>query len=389
MKKILLIVCLIIFSLCCAQAIYSITSLKKVKNVHVLTKGNTYITLAWNKVKHATKYKINVLNRNKNQIRTVKTENLKKRIENLTRNEVYYFKLCAKKGKISGPWSDLKKIRTTNLNENNNLNSNININSNTNTPLPTIDFSTNAYSGTENGGLITITVNTSATSNNDIASNYATTDNTALAGTDYTLASGTITIQAGSTSTTFTINPISDIDNESDETLTVSLSDPSQATLADVNNPATVTIADDDSLTVSSPNFTNNGAIPVDFTCDGSDINPELNWISAPTGTQSFILIVRDIDASDFMHWGVKDISSSTASVAQNNIPTGGTELFNDFAIMGYNGPCPPGNENHRYQWEIYALSTNHIEASTIAELENNMQEYILEQHYITGTYGS
>ncbi|MFA6027664.1 MAG: YbhB/YbcL family Raf kinase inhibitor-like protein [Patescibacteria group bacterium] len=382
MKKILLFVCLINLAFFYAPKADSITVLKKVSNVHVLVKDNTSVTLAWNKVTNAENYKIKVLNRNKGLIKIVSTKNLRKKINNLTRNKVYYFKVRAKKGEITGPWSDLKKVRTANTDDE------IEEEEITET-TPTLDFSANAYSGNESAVSIDVAINISAASSNNITVSYATSDNTAISGSDYTSATGTLTIPSGATSATLSLSLVQDIDNENNETFYITLSNPSGATLASINNPATITVVDDDSLTISSPAFADNGSIPVEFTCDGSDVNPELNWISAPAGTQSFVIIVRDIDASNFMHWGVKNISSSASSVSQNSVPSGGTELPNDFSLTQYSGPCPPGGENHRYQWEIYALNTATVTASTISELETNMQGNIIEQDYITGTYGS
>jgi len=53
---------------------------------------------------------------------------------------------------------------------------------------------------------------------------YATTDGTATAGSDYTAASGTLTIPAGSTSGTITVHAKGDTTFEPDETFTVTLS---------------------------------------------------------------------------------------------------------------------------------------------------------------------
>ena len=48
---------------------------------------------------------------------------------------------------------------------------------------------------------------------------------------------------------------------------------------------------------ISSPSFSNGGKIPTKFTCDGTDVSPELIWTAEPPGTQSFTLIADDPDA--------------------------------------------------------------------------------------------
>src|SRR5260370_11528940 len=60
-------------------------------------------------------------------------------------------------------------------------------------------------------------------------------------------------------------------------------------------------------LTVTSKSFPSNGAIPVDYTCDGADRSPQLTWSAPPQGTLSFTILVDDPDApgGDFTHWVV------------------------------------------------------------------------------------
>ncbi|EKD76612.1 MAG: hypothetical protein ACD_43C00046G0001, partial [uncultured bacterium] len=204
----------------------------------------------------------------------------------------------------------------------------------------------------------------------------------------YTAASGTLTFAASDTSETFTVTPTSDTTNESNETITVTLATASGATIGSTNNPATITLTDNDSLTISSPSFTDGGNIPVTFTCNGSDVSPALNWVSTPSGTQSFYLQVRDIDADNFVHWAVKNISASSTGVAQDAVPTSGVEFFNDFGLTGWGGPCPPVEDGaHTYQFTIYALDTATLSSSTVSEALTELSTHILEQHSITGEY--
>jgi len=50
-------------------------------------------------------------------------------------------------------------------------------------------------------------------------------------------------------------------------------------------------------LTITSPAFESNKAIPSKYTCDGDDVNPTLNIEGIPEGTKSLVLIVDDPDA--------------------------------------------------------------------------------------------
>ena len=73
---------------------------------------------------------------------------------------------------------------------------------------------------------------------------YATADGTAAAGEDYEAVSGTLAFAAGETEKTVSVRTTDDSMNEEDETFTLTLSSPANATLGDA--VATGTIADDD-----------------------------------------------------------------------------------------------------------------------------------------------
>ena len=73
---------------------------------------------------------------------------------------------------------------------------------------------------------------------------YATLAGTATAGSDFVAASGTLQFPAGTTQLTVDVEILADTDVETDETLSVTLSAPSNATLAQAT--ATGTIRDDD-----------------------------------------------------------------------------------------------------------------------------------------------
>jgi len=143
--------------------------------------------------------------------------------------------------------------------------------------LPVVDFSSAAYTGTENGGDITVTVTLNATSSNTVTVDYASSDGTATVGSDYTAVSGTLTFNPNETSKTFTVTPIDDTIIESSETMTLTLSNASNATLGTVRSPATLTITDNDSLSVDFSNNIYSGAEnggPITITVNLGGISP-------------------------------------------------------------------------------------------------------------------
>ena len=94
---------------------------------------------------------------------------------------------------------------------------------------------------------LTFTVTLSKASTAPVSVGYATTNGTATAGQDYTAASGTLSFAPGVTSQQVNVAVTGDTAVESSETLTVTLSNPSGATLAVAT--ATGTITNDDAAT--------------------------------------------------------------------------------------------------------------------------------------------
>jgi len=91
---------------------------------------------------------------------------------------------------------------------------------------------------------LVFTVTLSAASASSVTVNYATSDGTALAASDYTAANASLTITAGATTGTITLLVNADTLFEPDETLTLTLSVPTGATLGTA--VATGTILNDD-----------------------------------------------------------------------------------------------------------------------------------------------
>ena len=88
-------------------------------------------------------------------------------------------------------------------------------------------------SGTEgDDDSIAFTVTLDEAASETVTVDYATSDGSAEAGDDYTAASGTLSFAAGETSKAISVAIDDDIDNESDETFTVTLSNASGADLA-------------------------------------------------------------------------------------------------------------------------------------------------------------
>ena len=129
-----------------------------------------------------------------------------------------------------------------------------------NDDAPVVDFNATSSSGAESVSSKDLTVDLSAASGQDVTVDYAVTGTATGSGTDYTLANGTLTISAGSTSSTITIaSIIDDSITEGNETVVVTLSSPSNATLGS-DDAHTYTITDNDSVVVDFNSTSSSGA---------------------------------------------------------------------------------------------------------------------------------
>ena len=143
------------------------------------------------------------------------------------------------------------------------------------------------------GGTSFATFTVSRSSGFGIASiAYATADGSALAGRDYTAASGTLTFAEGERSKTITVAINPDSANEADETFFLNLSNPQGVTVTDAQ--ARATIVNDDTGPVAIYNI--QGAAQVSpfagqtVTTSGivTAVNATGYWIQDPTGDGLF-----------------------------------------------------------------------------------------------------
>lgn len=148
-------------------------------------------------------------------------------------------------------------------------------------------------------------------------------------------------------------------------------------------------------MQLSSPAFTDGGAIPQEHTGEGADISPALSFLDVPDGTESFALICHDPDAPlikpgtyGFVHWVLYGIPGSETGLPE------GVALYvqgiNDFGKAGYRGPMPPpGHGKHHYFFWLLALDTTPDlpEGLTMWELLERIEPYVIGMNRLVGTY--
>jgi beta-glucanase (GH16 family) len=115
----------------------------------------------------------------------------------------------------------------------------------TGTVLPKAGFPSQTYSVNEDVGIAQIPVQLNATSATTVTVDYATTSGTATPGVDYTPVSNTLTFAPGATIMTATVPITDDAIYELAETIVLSLTGASDATIG-LYNPTTINLVDND-----------------------------------------------------------------------------------------------------------------------------------------------
>jgi Raf kinase inhibitor-like YbhB/YbcL family protein len=124
---------------------------------------------------------------------------------------------------------------------------------------------------------------------------------------------------------------------------------------------------------LSSPAIQDGGMVPDKYTAASpTPVTPPLTWTNTPAGTQSFVLIVHDVDVvmgrgmGDNPHWVVFNIPATATSLAEGlpstpTLPDGSIQMGRPGrggapATAGYFPFAPPPGFVHHYNFDLYAL---------------------------------
>jgi plastocyanin len=206
-----------------------------------------------------------------------------------------------------------------------------------------LSFSQASYSASENEGNATITVNRTGGKSGAVTVHFAATAGTAVSGTNFTNASGTLNFANNQTSATFAV-PILD-DHHVDPTLTVQLALSDATAGASVGTgTATLNILDADGTGGAPPAPTNLKAVAVDTS------TIELSWNDNSTNEVGF-----EIQASL--------LGGTFADVANAPANSGATATFQVTGLTAATG----------YQFQVRALGGGNPSAfSNIADGSTN-----------------
>ena len=144
-------------------------------------------------------------------------------------------------------------------------------------------------------------------------------------------------------------------------------------------------------FTLATSAFADGEVFPSQFTCEGEDISPPLEWTGTPEGTLSFALTCIDIDSTFgiWIHWIAWDIAGADSNLPEGTPPP--VDGTNSWSRTGYGGPCPRrGSGYHRYVFTLFALDveTLSLASSTrLEDLEASMAGHVLGTADVTGIY--
>ena len=151
----------------------------------------------------------------------------------------------------------------------------------------------------------------------------------------------------------------------------------------------------DGSIKLTSTAFKEGEPIPRQYTCDGVNVSPSLEWSGVPKSAKTLVIFADDPDApaGAWVHWVLYNLPADNIGMVENlpatdELRAGGFQGKNDFGKIGYGGPCPPSG-THRYFFKIYALDSElPLKASaTKAEVEKAMEGHVVAQGQLMGTY--
>jgi Raf kinase inhibitor-like YbhB/YbcL family protein len=122
-------------------------------------------------------------------------------------------------------------------------------------------------------------------------------------------------------------------------------------------------------ILVTSPTMNTGEMMPRDYSPDGRNLSPPIEWQGLPEGTQQIAVICQDHGAGfppPWVHWIIYNIPGSATGLPEGipfdpalPVPTeiaGATQGNNGWGLPMYRGPAPPVGNLHHYHFVVYAL---------------------------------
>ncbi len=203
-------------------------------------------------------------------------------------------------------------------------------------PIGTAQFSATSYTVDQNAGTLTVSVDRTGGSAGAVSVGYATSNGTAVGGTDFTAASGTLNWADGdATAKTFTVTISNATPFSGNRTFTVGLSSPSGGVAIGNPGTASVTIAGGAADPMGSVEFSAAGytvaqsAGTLTITVDRTGGSTGAVSVGYATSNGTAVAGTDFTAASGTLNWNAGDATSKTFAVAISNAaPFSGSKSF-------------------------------------------------------------
>ena len=118
-------------------------------------------------------------------------------------------------------------------------------------------------------------------------------------------------------------------------------------------------------LSVTSSSIRGDAILDEEFTQNGANKSPDIEWSKGPAGTVSYVVFAADSSvnrSTPIVHWIVYNIPSGKRELTAG-LPT--TPTLDDGSVQGKNisgnagylGPKPPSGQTHAYHFQVFALN--------------------------------
>ncbi len=143
------------------------------------------------------------------------------------------------------------------------------------------------------------------------------------------------------------------------QTRTVTIGSGGALTPAATGTPTSVANSVASGFLLTSPEVTEGGMLPMDYTYDGSSATLPLAWSGEPEGTVSFAVIMHTSPTPTDTHvyWVLYDIPAEIHSLARNVTGVGTLGINSKDSQQAYTPPNSQGPGPKTYTYTVYALS--------------------------------
>lgn len=123
---------------------------------------------------------------------------------------------------------------------------------------------------------------------------------------------------------------------------------------------APVSETSESGLILSSSDFEPGGIAPIDTTCAGANVFPNLEWDNLPNGaTELVVTLTNQTDPEEpLLLWLLAGINAAEDGLVSGIAPAGAFETLNDYGNLGYGSPCLESLATGRIdlQFRLYIL---------------------------------